>query len=605
MSSVENIFNMLVPHVSRVEMRPGVFDFSAGGSWCCSGAEICCGRIADLFLSCKTGWSLDPLRGRVVFEHQRTLGSQAYQLSIDEEFIVVHGGDDAALCYGALTLFQLVELCGNHIPCCLVNDAPSLSVRGVMLDVSRDKVPTMQTLFNLVDGLSRLKFNHLQLYMEHSFAYKEHEAVWHDASPFTADELRALDIFCRERFIELVPNQNSFGHLERWLVHPEYNHLAALPEGGAPLPWGGVKPEPSALNPLDSRCIDFLDNLYSELLPCFSSGLFNIGGDEVFELSVGRCAEEVAKRGEGRIYLEFLKKIFGLVRKYGRRPAFWGDIIVKYPELVAELPKDAVALEWGYEADHPFEQHARLFQGAGLDFYVCPGTSSWNSIAGRGENMRVNIASASRNAVKFGATGLVVTDWGDAGHWQPLPVSYAGFVCGAVAAWNPERVDELDLPSAISRFFIGNDCVELGRMLVELASLYKTVGALCANSSVLFHLVFKRDYSLPEGVTVDTLCSVESALASISGRLNKIRSDMEGESAAVVMEIDQMVRLLSVAVLRGRALISGYDGNKEFRERWNSCMEECVSEQRKVWMLRNREGGLTDSLSRAIVPYSE
>ena len=95
-----------------------------------------------------------------------------------------------------------------------------------MLDISRDKVPTMATLFSLVDLLAELKINQLQLYTEHTFAYRNHPAVWAKASPMTGDEILQLDQYCRERFIELVPNQNSFGHMEQWLKLPQYRDLA-------------------------------------------------------------------------------------------------------------------------------------------------------------------------------------------------------------------------------------------------------------------------------------------------------------------------------------------------------------------------------------------
>ena len=106
------------------------------------------------------------------------------------------------------------------------------AVRSYMLDISRDKVPTMGTLKQLVEILEKFNYNQLQLYTEHTFAYSKHEAVWKDASPMTPSEVRELDLFCAMHGIDLVPNQNSFGHLERWLVRPEYNHLAELPHGG-------------------------------------------------------------------------------------------------------------------------------------------------------------------------------------------------------------------------------------------------------------------------------------------------------------------------------------------------------------------------------------
>ena len=106
-----------------------------------------------------------------------------------------------------------------------------------MLDISRDKVYKMETLFELVDQLAGWKINQLQLYMEHTFAYRSHPSVWKNASPMTGEEIFLLDQFCKERFVELVPNQNSLGHLERWLRLPEYHFLAET-LGPFPVPWG-------------------------------------------------------------------------------------------------------------------------------------------------------------------------------------------------------------------------------------------------------------------------------------------------------------------------------------------------------------------------------
>ena len=326
------------------------------------------------------------------------------------------------------------------------------AVRSYMLDISRDKVPTMGTLKQLVEILEKFNYNQLQLYTEHTFAYSKHEAVWKDASPMTAQEIRELDLFCAMHGIDLVPNQNSFGHLERWLVKPEYNHLAELPRGGAPLPWGGFKKDPTTLCPTDPASLDFLASLYDELLPNFESRLFNIGCDETFDLlGEGRSADAVKEKGEGRVYLDFLLKVAELVRKRGKRPMFWGDVILRHPELVPELPKDLIALDWGYEGNHPFMDEAAKFAAAGLDFYVCPGTSSWNSLAGRVENMRENMIAAERAGHTYGAKGFMVTDWGDGGHWQPLAASLPGLILGGNLAYSGSSAAKMDLEDARRR----------------------------------------------------------------------------------------------------------------------------------------------------------
>ncbi len=125
----------------------------------------------------------------------------------------------------------------GQIPCLKIRDWPDFPTRGVMLDISRDKVYQMQTLYTLVNQLASWKINQLQLYTEHTFAYQGHERVWLNASPMTPEEIQNLDQYCKEKFIELVPNQNSFGHMSRWLKHPEYQHLAETTEPFR-TPWG-------------------------------------------------------------------------------------------------------------------------------------------------------------------------------------------------------------------------------------------------------------------------------------------------------------------------------------------------------------------------------
>ena len=243
-----------------------------------------------------------------------------------------------------------------------------------MLDISRDKVPAMDTLFELIDLLASWKINQFQLYTEHTFAYRDHRVVWAEASPVTGEQILALDAYCRQRFVELVPNQNSFGHMHRWLKHDQYRHLAECPQDCETDP--AHFDQPFSLSPADPGSLALVSGLYDELLPHFSSRQFNVGCDETFDLGLGRSKALVAEQGAGRVYLDFLLEIYQQVKARGYTMQFWGDIIRDYPELVGQLPRDTVALEWGYEADHKFDDFGAIFARSGIPFYVCPGTSS-------------------------------------------------------------------------------------------------------------------------------------------------------------------------------------------------------------------------------------
>ena len=455
---------------------------------------------------------------------------------------------------------------------------PMFADRAYMLDISRDKVPTMGTLRLIVDLLAKFEYNQFQLYTEHTFAYSTHRDVWEAASPLTAEEIRELDAYCALRGIDLVPNQNSFGHLERWLVKPAYNHLAELPQGGAPLPWGGFKKDPTTLCPTDPASLAFLDGLYAELLPNFASGLFNIGCDETFDLlGGGRSAAAVRERGEGRVYLDFLKQVAALARKHGKRPMFWGDVILKHPELVPELPKDLIALDWGYEGNHPFMAEAAKFRAAGLDFYVCPGTSAWNSLAGRVENMRENMVAAERAGRLHGARGFLVTDWGDGGHWQPLAASLPGLVFGGMLAHEGSSAAKMDLESALN----GIMGVPLGGTLLRLGTLYLRGGALRANASELFRILANdRGYSRHPGLTEPILAEI-SAIAE--GCRHAASAYAGGAYPNVwAQEIVYMANLVDAAC------------NRRDERRLRFLREE----HDRIWKLRNRIGGMVDSRAK-------
>src|SRR5690606_22164011 len=127
----------------------------------------------------------------------------------------------------------------------------------------------------------------------------------------------------------LVPNQNSFGHMERWLRHEPYKHLAECPNGFEH-PYSGWKTHGSTLKP-DDEALDFVDTLHDELLPNFRSRAFNVGGDEPWELGQGWSEPRIKERGKHRVYLDFLLKLHKRVSARGRRMQFWGDIVLEEP----------------------------------------------------------------------------------------------------------------------------------------------------------------------------------------------------------------------------------------------------------------------------------
>lgn len=518
-----------------------------------------------------------------------TLRPQSYRLTVTPTSIAIVGGDDAGVFYGRQTLAQLARL---GLPCCEIEDSPDFPARGVMLDVSRDKVPTMATLFAIVDDLASWKINQLQLYTEHTFAFADHATVWRDASPLTAAEIRSLDAYCRERFIELVPNQNSFGHMERWLRHGRYRDLAECPDGAF---WWHKHRPPATLNPLDPRSLALVRELHAELLPNFTSRQFNVGCDETMELGLGRSKGESERVGRERVYLDFLKQIHAVVRAGGRTMQFWGDIILHAPQLIDELPKDGlVALEWGYEANHPFEEHCAAFARSGVPFYVCPGTSSWCSIAGRTSNMIANQGTAAEAGLAHGAVGYLNTDWGDLGHWQYWPVSYAGLAHGAAMSWCFAANYSEDLARQLDAHVFRDAAGAMGDVALALGDVYAAMGDEGRHNSTLLFWLSRKDEDRPatltnaallKGVARERFDEAEAAIDAATARLGDARMDRP-DAALIVAEFAHAAALMQRACAIGRATLD---------ERTLPRDDAWVAEHRRLWLARNRPGGLEDS----------
>lgn len=519
---------------------------------------------------------------------------QGYALMIEPNGITLTGHDEAGVFYGACTLAQIIEQSGPELPSLYIEDRPDFPVRGVMLDVSRNKVPTLETLYALVDMLAGWKINQLQLYTEHTFAYRRHPEVWAEASPFTGEDMLALDAFCRARQMELVPNQNTFGHMQRWLKLPRYQSLAEAPLG-FDFPWGH-HPGPFSLCPLDPGSLDLVTGLLDELLPHFTSRMMNVGCDETFDVGQGRSKAESERVGAGRVYLDFLLKIYDAVKARGHFMQYWGDIIVQHPDLIPELPQDAIALEWGYEADHPFAENSAKFAAAGLPFYVCPGTSSWNSIAGRTANTLSNLLNAAENGLRHGAIGYLNTDWGDNGHWQVLPVSYLGFAVGAAYSWALEANRALDVPSALSRHAFKDSSGVLGQVAYHLGNVYQAVEVVPHNASALFYILQRPLEEVQddvEQIPADVIRRALETIETISAPLDKVRSQRP-DAALLMREFTHVTHLLRHACRRA---LFAQQPSATLAADLAADLTALKAEFQSVWLARNRPGGLSDSLA--------
>lgn len=547
----------------------------------------------------KTVSNTDDAAG-VVFKYKSSCRKQGYEISVTASKIEISFSDAPGSFYAVCTLKQLISNYHNTIPCMKITDFPDFPVRGAMIDVSRNKIPSMKTLYRYVDFLSSIKINQLQLYMEgFSFAYPSCPEYWKDTTPITGEEIALLDKYCKERFIELVPNINCFGHMQDWLEKPEIRHLAESPYG-YDCSWGNDLP-PATLNPDDAGSIELAEKIISDIAHYFSSGQFNVGLDETMELGHEKSRESCEKLGRGRVYYNYLMEIYKLISKTDKKMMFWGDIIKDYPEVVKDLPKNVTLLEWGYEANHPFEEHCRIFKEARIPYYVCPGTSSWCSITGRSENMRLNLLNAAENGLKYGATGYLITDWGDRGHWQYLPVSYAGFSFGAALAWNYDGNRRLDVSDFLNMFIFKDSNNLMGRFVLDCGNYYLNEKEHIGNATIISEILLGHD-DLNIKITEEELLKTSEYIKNLESTL--YRTDMHCDDSSIVFkEYETALMLVKHGIKLGLYDIRK-ERNEDFPEREDMIFELLDEISRiklrhmELWTARNRLCGLQKSLKQ-------
>lgn len=405
----------------------------------------------------------------ICLKKKSSMEDEEYKLSIKKDNIEINASTSKGLFYGIQTLIQIIREYGYSLPGVIIEDKPYFKHRGFYHDVTRGKVPKLETLMNLVDKASFYKINELQLYIEHTFAFKGMSEVWIDKDPLTSEEIILLDRYCKNKHIELIPSISTFGHLYEVLRTKSFKNLCELTET--------TKPEYSfldrmahhTLNVTDEDSIKLVGNMLEQFMPLFSSNKFNICCDETFDLGKGKSSKEADRLGIGKLYVDFLNKVISIVKEYDKEIMFWGDVILNHPDLINTIDKDAICLNWNYWCGVE-EKDTRIIAESGRKQYVCPGVGGWSHLMNLMDNAFENIYRMISYGVKYNAIGVLNTNWGDYGHINLLYSSIPGMIYGAALSWNPKIEKDFNkMYKDISILEFGDSSGTLVSLLAELS----------------------------------------------------------------------------------------------------------------------------------------
>ena len=406
--------------------------------------------------------------GDIALAVDAALPAGQYRLAIAPDAVTLTAGDDEALCNGVQTLRQIIDLNGAVLPAQTITDWPDMATRGYYFDCSRGRVPKLSYLKQVADRLCRYKVNQWQLYIEHTYLFRDLSEAWRDDTPLTAQEILELDDYCAARHIELVPSLSTFGHMYKILSTKTCCDLCEL-EDSEKIPFSySYAGWHHTLNASDPDSLAFVKKLIDEYRPLFRTNKFNICDDETFDLGKGRSKEQADREGAQALYVRHVKALCEYIVAQGGIPQFWGDIMWRFPESCRELPKETICLNWGYLPEQR-ENEIRDIAASGITQYACPGCCGWNRWMPLQLYAYKNNRIMGRHARKYHAVGILNTDWGDYGHINDPRLTVPGLLYGAAFAWNADEVPFDEINEAVSRLEYGDASGTLAGAMAEMS----------------------------------------------------------------------------------------------------------------------------------------
>lgn len=417
-----------------------------------------------------------------------SLPNEGYRIDVTAEKIMILGSDSAGCFYGIETLKQLID--STRIAAQEIEDFPSMRHRGFYQDVTRGRIPTLQNLKELVDVLASLKYNSLELYVEHTYDFEEFRDGKRTTEDYlTAEEILELDQYCYDRFIDFIPSLSTFGHLYELLSKEEYKHLCELENFEHESHFWRERMTHHTIDPSNDESFKVICSLIDQYLPLFRSEYFNICCDETFDLGKGRNqGKEV-----GELYIGFVTKIIEHVKSSGKKVMMWADIALKHPDKIALLPEDTILLNWDYR-DIPNENNAKTIHDLGRTQIICPGVLGWNRLVEDINISETNIRNSALICNKYNTEGMLVTNWGDYGHPASLWSVLYGIFLGGNFAWDVDTAPDEQFETEAS-LFLYNCNTNVIPLIKKLALAHREAswGAFYAVSEKENHMPFNKE----------------------------------------------------------------------------------------------------------------
>lgn len=331
---------------------------------------------------------------------------EGYVLTVEAAGVEIQALDAAGLFYGLQTLRQWA---GRYpvIPAVTVADWPDTACRCMNFDL-RQTYSRPERLVEYLKEFACWKINAVLIEYEDKFPFDLHPELRHPRHALTAAQFEALRRTARDYFIEIIPLQQSFGHLEYVLRHDRYKGLRETAESTG------------ELCPSRPESLTLVTELLQEMMDRHpDSRYIHLGCDEVYSLCECELCRERYEGSRERAFIAFLNKLIDYAASRGKTPIFWHDMLDKCPEEeLQRLDKRGVAMIWIYNGRNIEAEVSALterFRRHGIRVMGAPAVRCFDWREQQNypviHNRVDNLAQWSRTADKLELDCLVATNW--------------------------------------------------------------------------------------------------------------------------------------------------------------------------------------------------
>lgn len=291
----------------------------------------------------------------------------------------------------------------------------SFETLGIMLDMSRNAVMSLDGLRDYLKILAKMGYNQLLLYTEDTYEVEGEPLFGYMRGRYSIEEMRALDEYADSLGIEVVPCIQTL------------SHLATISR------WGKFPMDmPDTLLVGDEATYELIEKMLKTLSSCFKSRLIHIGMDEAHNLGRGKYLDKNGYKPIYEIMSEHLTKVTEITKKYGYTPMIWSDMFFRpwnggeyYLKERCEVPKDYAAalpegvipVYWDYYFASEKHYDDMLYAHSTLspETRFAGGAWTWGGFMPLNAHTLDNSVPAIRSMRKNGMKHIMITMWGDNG----------------------------------------------------------------------------------------------------------------------------------------------------------------------------------------------